>query len=167
MARPIPREAPVTSAVLLVKPGSLTCFSFMFRFPFGNRHIGSTTLPNGRPAMMYRRASAASARGKGPGHYRFDRAGFKLGDNNFPGVNNGRLRLSKHVETLDAGLWHDETRHVNRRLTACGISERYDASFRREHSKLFTQDFATDSVDDDVRARTARDTTHAVTQFFH
>src|SRR6476646_10606037 len=101
---------------------------------------------------------------EGLSHDRFDRTGFKQRDNNFPSVSNGRLRLSKHVETTDAGLWHNEICHVNSCLTACGISEGYDASFRRKGSERLAQDIATDSVDDDVSAVTARDTTHAVPQ---
>src|SRR6202043_15346 len=74
------------------------------------------------------------------------------------------LRLSEHVETTDAGLWYDEIYHVNGCLTACGISERCEASSQREYSDRLGQDFTTDSVDDDVCAVAARDTTHAVTQ---
>src|SRR5437867_7468494 len=101
---------------------------------------------------------------KGLSHDRFDRTGFKQRDNNVPSVSNGSLRLSEHVETPDAGLWHDEICHVNGYLTACGISQCYDASSQRKRSERRAQDFTADSVDDDVRAVAARDTTHAVTQ---
>src|SRR6476646_6630255 len=103
---------------------------------------------------------------EGLSHDRFDRTGFKQRNNNFPSISNGRFRLSEHVETPDAGLWHDEIGHVNSCLTACGISECYDASFRRKRSECLAQDVTTDSVDNDVCSVTARDPTHAVTQFF-
>src|SRR6476646_3138023 len=101
---------------------------------------------------------------EGLSHDRFDCTGFKPRDNNFPSVSNGRLRLSEHVETPEAGLWHDEIRHVNSCLTACGISQCCDASFRRKRSERLTQDVTTDSVDNDVCAVTARNTTHTVPQ---
>src|SRR6202035_2832362 len=97
-------------------------------------------------------------------HDRFDRAGSKQRDDNIPGVSPGRLRLSEQVETPDAGLWHDEIGHINGCLTACGIPQGCEASFRRKRSERLAQDFTTDSVDDNVCAVTARDTTHAVTQ---
>src|SRR5256885_17057538 len=97
-------------------------------------------------------------------HDRFDRAGFKQRDNNVPSVSNDSLRLSKHVETPDAGLWHDEICHVNGCLAACGIPQRCKASFQRKRSERLAQDFTTDPVDNDVCAVIARDTTHAVTQ---
>src|SRR5205807_996789 len=77
---------------------------------------------------------------------------------------NGSLRLSEHVETPDAGLWHDEICHVNGCLAACGIPQCCEASSQREYSERLAQDFTTDPVDDNVCAVTARDTTHAVTQ---
>src|SRR5258708_3384067 len=61
-------------------------------------------------------------------HDRFDRAGLEQRDDHVPSVSNGRLRLSEHVETPDAGLWHDEMCHVNGCLTACGIPECFEAS---------------------------------------
>src|SRR5437899_8166341 len=97
-------------------------------------------------------------------HNRFDRAGFKQRDNYVPSFNNGRPRLSKHVETPDAGLWHDEICHVNGCLTACGIPQCCEASTEGKRSERLAQDFTTDAVDDNVCAVTARDTTHAVTQ---
>src|ERR1700758_2419091 len=59
---------------------------------------------------------------KGLGHDRFDCTGLEQRDNSLPGVSNGRLRLTEHIETPDAGLWHDEIRHINGRLTAFWIS---------------------------------------------
>src|SRR6266436_5588097 len=96
-------------------------------------------------------------------HDRFDRTGFEQRDDNTPGVSPGRRRLSEHVETPDAGLWHDEMCHVNGCLTACGIPQCCEASSQREYSERFAQDVTTDSVDDDVCAVAIRDTTHAVT----
>src|SRR5882757_4186546 len=101
---------------------------------------------------------------EGLSHDRFDRTGFKKRDNNLPGVSNDRLRLSEHVEPPDAGLWHNEIYHVNGCLTACGIPQCCEASFQRKRSERLAQDFAADSVDDNVCAVTARDTTHAVPQ---
>src|SRR5690242_13438199 len=98
---------------------------------------------------------------EGLGHDRFDRARLKQRDDNVPGVSNGRLRLSEHVETPDAGLWHDEICHVNGCLAACGIPQCCEASFQRKRSERLAQDFTTDPVDDNVGAVTARDTTHA------
>src|SRR5207302_9418318 len=85
-------------------------------------------------------------------------------DNNFPGSPDARLRLSEHGETSDASLWHDEICHVNGCLPACGISQCCEASSQRKRSERLAQDFTTDSVDDNVCAITAGDTTHAVTQ---
>src|SRR5690348_993733 len=90
------------------------------------------------------------------GHDRFERTGFKKRDNNVPSVSNGRLRLSEHVETPDAGLGHDEICDVNGCLTTCGIPQCCEASFRRKRSERLAQDFTTDSVDDNVCAVTAR-----------
>ncbi len=101
---------------------------------------------------------------EGLSHDRFDRAGFKQGDNNVPSVPNGRVWLSEHVETPDAGLGHDESCHVDGRLTACGIPQCCEASFRRKRSERLAQDVTSDSVDDYVCAVTVRDTTHAVSQ---
>src|SRR5580704_4532862 len=101
---------------------------------------------------------------EGLSHDRFDRAGLEQRDDNIPGVSLSRLRLSEQVETPDAGLWHDEIRHVNGCLTACGIPQRCEAPFQRQRSEHLAQDFTTDSVDDDVGAVTARDTAHAVSQ---
>src|SRR5271169_3455161 len=97
-------------------------------------------------------------------HDRFDRTGLKERHNCVPRVRNGRLRLTKHIETPDAGLRHDEICHVNGCLTASGISQSCEASFHRKRSERLAQDFTTDSVDDNVCAVTARDTTHAITQ---
>src|SRR6202035_2247424 len=101
---------------------------------------------------------------EGLSHNRFDCAGFKQRDDYVPSVINGRLWLSEHVETPDAGLWHDEIGHVNGCLTACGIPQCREASSQSERSERLAQDFTTDSVDDNVCAVTARDTTHAVSQ---
>src|SRR5437899_9146122 len=101
---------------------------------------------------------------KGLSHDRFDRTGFKQRDNNVPSVSNGSLRLSEHVETPDAGLWHDEICHVNGCLAACGIPQCCEVSSQREYSERLAQDFTTDPVDDDVCAVAARNATHAVTQ---
>src|ERR1700726_3561060 len=79
-------------------------------------------------------------------HDRFDRTGLKQRDDNIPGLSPGRRRLSEHVETPDAGLWHDETCHVNGCLTAGGIPQCCEASFQRERSERLAQDFTTDSV---------------------
>src|SRR5712671_7464880 len=103
---------------------------------------------------------------EGLSHNRFDRTGLKQRDNHVPSVTNGRLRLKEHVETANAGLWHDEMRHVNGCLTACGISQGCEASSQRKRSERLAQDFTTDPVDDNVCAVTAGDTTHAVPQFF-
>src|SRR5882672_1939257 len=86
------------------------------------------------------------------GYDRFDRAGLKQRDDTIPGVSPGRRRLSEHVETPDAGLWHDEICHVNSCLKACGISQCCEASSQREYSERLAQDFTTDSVDDNVCA---------------
>src|SRR4029077_12656181 len=104
---------------------------------------------------------------EGLSHNRFDRTGFKKRDNNVPSSSNGRLRLSEHVETPDAGLWHDEICHVNGCRTACGIPQCCEASFQRKRSECLAQDFTSDSVDDNVCAVAARDTTHAVSQLLH
>src|SRR5258708_21900111 len=72
---------------------------------------------------------------EGFGHDRFDRAGFKQRDDYVPSFSLGRLRLSEHVETPDAGLWHDEICHVNSRVTACGIPQCCEASFQRKRSE--------------------------------
>src|SRR6266446_3338574 len=101
---------------------------------------------------------------EGLSHDRFDRTGFKKWDNNVPSVSNGCLRLSEHVEPPDAGLWHNEIYDVNGCLTTCGIPQCCEASFQRKRSERLAQDFTTDAVDDNVRAATARDTTHAVSQ---
>src|SRR6202008_3598660 len=68
-------------------------------------------------------------------HDRFDRAGFKQRDDNVPSVSNNCLRLRKHVEAPDAGLWHNEIYHVDSCLTACGITQCGEASSRRECSE--------------------------------
>src|SRR5438445_6066313 len=99
---------------------------------------------------------------EGLSHNRFDRAGFKQRDDYVPSFSLGRLRLSEHVETLDAGLWHDEICHVNGCLTACGIPQGGEASSQRKRSECLAQDFPTDSVDDNVCAVPGRDTTDAV-----
>src|ERR1700682_5565872 len=101
---------------------------------------------------------------EGLSHNRFDRAGFKQRDDYVPSFSLGRLRLSEHVETPDAGLWHDEICHVNGCLTACGIPQCCEAASQRKRSERLAQDFTSDSVDDDVCAVAARDTTHAVSQ---
>src|SRR6266478_1195343 len=101
---------------------------------------------------------------EGLSHNRFDRAGFEQRDDYVPSFSLGRLRLSEHVETPDAGLWHDEICHVNGCRTACGIPQCCEASFQRQRSERLAQDFTTDSVDDKVCAVTASDTTHAVPQ---
>src|SRR5712671_866204 len=101
---------------------------------------------------------------EGLSHNRLDRTGLKQRDNHVPSVSNGRRRLKEHVQTANAGLWHDEICHVNGCLTACGISQGCEASFQRQRSERLAQDVTTDSVDDNVCAVTARDTTHAVTQ---
>src|ERR1700726_2136997 len=83
---------------------------------------------------------------EGLSHDRFDRTGFKQRDNNVPSVSNGRLRLSEHVETPDAGLWHDEICHVNGCRTACGIPQCCEASSQCKRSERLAQHFASDSV---------------------
>src|SRR3984957_9434275 len=55
-------------------------------------------------------------------NYRFDRTRLKERHNCIPRVRNGRLRLTKHIETPDTGLRHDEICHVNGCLTAFGKS---------------------------------------------
>src|SRR5580704_1780520 len=97
-------------------------------------------------------------------HDRFDRTGLEERHNCVPRVRNGRLWLTKHIETPDAGLWHDEIGHVNGRLAACGISQRCEASSQRERLERLAQDFTTNPVDDNVCAVTARDAAHAVSQ---
>src|SRR5260370_40858267 len=74
------------------------------------------------------------------------------------------MRLTEHIETPDAGLWHDEIGHVNGRFTACGIPQGCEASSQREGFERFAQDFTTDAVDDNICAVAVSDTTHAVTQ---
>src|SRR5580692_9486162 len=96
-------------------------------------------------------------------HNRFDRAGLKERHNCVPRVRNGCLRLTKHIETPDAGLRHDEICHVNGCFTACGISQCCEASSRRERFERLAQDFTTDSIDHNICAVAVRDTTHAVT----
>src|ERR1700722_18521688 len=59
---------------------------------------------------------------------RFDRTRLKQRHNYVPRVSNGRLRLTEHIETADAGLWHDEICHVNGRFTARGIAQCCEAS---------------------------------------
>src|ERR1700746_2477497 len=76
-------------------------------------------------------SSSRFSQREGLGHDRFDRARLNEREDNVPGVSNGRLRLKEHVETPDAGLWHDEICHVNGCLTACGIPQCCEASFRR------------------------------------
>src|SRR6202035_2481764 len=97
-------------------------------------------------------------------HDRFDRTGLKERHNCVPRVRNRRLRLTKHIETPDAGLRHDEICHVDGCLTACGISQCCEASSQRERFERFAQDFTTDPVDDNICAVAVRDTTYAVTQ---
>src|SRR5260370_10047109 len=53
------------------------------------------------------------AQREGLRHNRFDRAGFEQRDDYVPRVSNDRLRLSEHLETPDAGPWHDESCHAN------------------------------------------------------
>ena len=89
-------------------------------------------------------------------HDRFDRAGLKQRDDNTPGVSPGRRRLSEHVETPDAGLWHNEIYHVNGCLTACGIPQCCEASSQRERFERLAQDFTTDPIDDNVAFIRAR-----------
>src|SRR5271170_2574908 len=79
-------------------------------------------------------------------HDRSDRTGLKERHNCVPRVRNGRLRLTKHIETPDAALRHDEICHVNGCLTASGIPEGGEASFQRECSERLAQDFTADSV---------------------
>src|SRR5580704_2304251 len=95
---------------------------------------------------------------------RFDPAGLKQRDNGFPGISNGRLRLTKHIETPDAGLRHDDICHVNSCFTACGISQCCEASPPGERFECVAQDFTTDPVDDNIRAVAVRDTTYAVAE---
>src|SRR5713226_4432241 len=97
-------------------------------------------------------------------HDRFDRAGLKQRDDSIPGVSPGRLRLSEQYEALDAGLLPDQICDVNGCLAASRITQCCEASAQRKRSERLAQDFTTDSVDDNVCAVTARDTTHAVTQ---
>src|ERR1700720_639789 len=52
---------------------------------------------------------------------RFDRTGLKQRDDGLPSVSSRRLRLTEHIESPDAGLWHDQIGHVNGRLTALWI----------------------------------------------
>src|ERR1700761_8442701 len=52
-------------------------------------------------------------------HDRFDRTGLKERHNCVPRVSNRRLRLTKHIETPDAGLRDDEICGVNGGLTTC------------------------------------------------
>jgi hypothetical protein len=94
---------------------------------------------------------------------RFDRTGLKQRDDGLPSVSNRRLRLTEHIETPDAGLWHDQIGHVNGRLTACGISQCCEASSQRERFERLAQDFTADPIDHNICAVAVGDTTHAVT----
>src|SRR5437016_3290493 len=138
----------------------------MFCFSLWNSSDCEDDSAEGTALNQITQSSSRFCQRKGLRHDRFDRTGFKKRDNNFPGSPDARLRLSEHVETSDAGLWHNEICHVNRCLTACGISQCYEASFHRKCSERLAQDVTTDSVDDDVCAVAARDTTHAVPQLF-
>src|SRR5260370_41848778 len=80
---------------------------------------------------------------EGLSHNRFDRAGFKQRYDYVPSFSLGRLRLSEHIETPDAGLRHDEICHVNGCLTAWGITPGCDASFQRKGPQRLPQDFPT------------------------
>src|SRR5579863_3655340 len=100
-------------------------------------------------------------------HDRFDRTRFKQRYNDVPSFSNDRLRLSEHIETTDAGLGHDKVCHIDGCLAACRIPQCREASFKCKRSEGLAQDFAADSVDDNVCAVTARDTTHAVDQPLH
>ena len=80
-------------------------------------------------------------------HDRFDCTGLKERDDCVPSIRNGRLRLTEHIETPHAGLWHDEICHVDGCFTACGIPQCCEASSQRER---FAQDFTTDPIDDNV-----------------
>src|ERR1700733_700422 len=97
-------------------------------------------------------------------HDRFDRTGLEERHNCVPRVCNGRLRLTKHIETPDAGLWHDEICHVNGCLTACGIPQRCEASSQRERLERLAQDFTADPIDHNICAVAVGDTTYPVTQ---
>src|SRR5271170_8248363 len=97
-------------------------------------------------------------------HDRFDRTGLKERHNCGPRVRNGRLRLTKHIETPDAGLRHDEICHVNGCFTACGISQCCEASSQRERFERLAQDVTADPIDHNICAVAVGDTTHAVTQ---
>src|SRR5260370_3637425 len=100
---------------------------------------------------------------EGLSHNRFDRAGFKQRYDYVPSFSLGRLRLSEHVETPDAGLRHDETCHVNGCLTACGIPHCCEASIRSQRPERRAQDFTTYSVHTNCCAVTLRDPPHTLT----
>jgi hypothetical protein len=85
---------------------------------------------------------------EGLGHNRFDRSGFTQRDNEVPSVSNGRLLLEDHVETPDAGLWHDEMCRANGCLTACRIPEGCEVSSQCERFERLAQNFTTNPVDD-------------------
>jgi hypothetical protein len=96
-------------------------------------------------------------------HDWFDRTGSKQWENSVPSVPKGRLRLTKHIETPDAGLRHDEICHVNGRLTACRIPQCCEASSHCERFERLAHNFATDPVDDNVCSVAVRDATHSIT----
>src|SRR6266700_5857839 len=188
IAAPIPREPPVTTAtlpanfcpllLLIYFVLSLLCVELLP--PSTGYNPINEAIPGSCPNIMASDCENDPAEGaainqvtqsisrfgqwEGLSHDRFDRTGFKKWDNNVPSVSNGGLRLSEHVEPPDAGLWHNEIYHVNGCITACGIPQCCEASFQGKRSELLAQDFTTDSVDDNVCAVTARDTTHAVSQ---
>src|SRR3984893_14046594 len=96
-------------------------------------------------------------------HDRCDRTGLRERHNCVPRVRNGRLRLTKHIETPDAGLRHDEICHVNGCLTAFGKSHCCEASSQPERLVRLPQEFTADPIDHNICAVAVGDTTHAVT----
>src|SRR5882672_6098579 len=101
---------------------------------------------------------------EGLSHDRFDRAGLKERDDNLPCVSPGCLRLSEQYEALNAGAAPEQICDVNGCLAACRITQRCKASVHRKRSERVAQDLTADPVNHNIRAVTACNSTHAVTQ---
>src|ERR1700691_183653 len=162
VANPMPSVPPVITATF---PCNLP---MVFPLLSPSRSSNCEDDPAERPALnqVTQRFSRIGQR-EGLSHDRFDRAGFKQRDNDGPSFSNDRVRLSEHIETPDAGLRHDKVCHINGCLAACGIPQCCEASFKCKRSEPLAQDFAADSVDDNVCAVTAGDAAHAVSQPLH
>src|SRR5580658_1822278 len=95
VANPMPSVPPVITATFVICHG----------FPFSLTESRSSNCeddPAERPALnqVTQRFSRFGER-EVLSNDRFDRTGFKQGDNEVPSFRNGRLRLREHVETTD------------------------------------------------------------------